>query len=78
MAKKTADHSKPDEPKPVSKLSAKIFEDIDGDMITDSAAQQIGERIMANFAISDLVDKLFQKYQQELQSQIIEAIIQRL
>ena len=62
----------------MSKLSAKIFEDIDGDMITDSVAQQIGERIMANFAISDLVDKLFKKYHQELQSQIIEAIIQRL
>ena len=78
MAKKTADNSKPDEPKTVSKLSAKILENIDVEMLTDSVAQQIGERIMANFAVSDLVDKLFQKYQQELQAQIIEAIIQRL
>ena len=78
MGKKTADNSKPDESKPMSKLATKILENIDADKLTDSVAQQIGEQIMANFAISDLVYKLFQTYQQELQAQITEAIIQRL
>ena len=69
--------NKPDEPK-MSRLTSKILENVDVDRLADSVAQQIGERIMTNFAISDLVDKLFQKYQQELQTQITEAIIQQL
>lgn len=78
MGKNPANISKPDEPKTMSKLTSKILENIDVDRLTDAVAQQIGERIMANFAINDLVDKLFQKYEQELQVQITEAIIQRL
>ena len=68
---------KSDEPK-MGKMVAKILENIDVDGLADSVAQQIGERIMSNFAIRDLVDKLFEKYQQELQTQITEAIIQQL
>ena len=62
----------------LSKLTGKILESIDIDRLVDSVAEQIGERIMSNFAISDLVDKLFQKYQEELQTQIAEAIVQQL
>ena len=66
-----------DEPK-MGKLVAKILENIDVDGLADSVAQQIGARIMSNFAICELVDKLFEKHQQELQTQITEAIIQQL
>ena len=62
----------------MSRLTSKILENFDVDRLADSVAQQIGERIMTNFAISDLLGKLFQKYQQELQTQITEAIIQQL
>ena len=77
MGKKPADSSKLDEPK-LGKLTTKILETLDIDKLTDSVAEQIGERIMSNFAISDLVDKLCQKYQQELHAQITAAIIQQL
>lgn len=76
MGKTTAD-SRPDEPK-LGKLTTKILETLDIDKLTDSVAEQIGERIMSNFAISDLVDKLCQNYQQELHAQITEAIIEQL
>ena len=76
MGKKTAD-SKPDEPK-MSKLTGKILEKLDIDKLADSVAEQIGERIMADFAINSLVDGLLQKYQHELQAQITEAIVERL
>ena len=78
MGKKTADSHKPDEPNTVGKLTSKILENLDIDKLADSVAEQIGERIIANFAMDALVDKIFQKYQLELQAQITEAIIQQL
>ena len=66
-----------DEPK-LGKLANKIMQNLDIDKLADSVADQISERIMANFATSDLVDRLFQKYQAELQASITEAIVQRL
>ena len=67
-----------DEPKLMGKLANQIMLNLDIDKLADSVAEQIGERIMANFATSDLVDKLFQKYHDELQASIMDAIIQRL
>ena len=67
-----------DQPKLMGKLANKIMLNLDIDKLADSVAEQIGERIMANFATSDLVDKLFQKYHDELQASIMDAIIQRL
>ena len=60
------------------KLATKILEHIDLDKLSESVAQQVGERILADFAISDLVDTLVQKYQHELQAQITQAIVDRL
>ena len=67
-----------DQSKLMGKLANKIMLNLDIDKLADSVAEQIGERIMANFATSDLVDKLFQKYHDELQASIMDAIIQRL
>ena len=67
-----------DQPKLMGKLANKIMLNLDIDKLADSVAEQIGERIMPNFATSDLVDKLFQKYHDELQASIMDAIIQRL
>ena len=50
-----------DQPKLIGKLANKIMLNPDIDKLADSVAEQIGERIMANFATSDLVDKLFPK-----------------
>lgn len=76
MGKKTAD-IKTDEPK-MSNLTSKILDKLDIDQLADSVAEQISERIMANFAISVLVDRLLQKYQHKLQAHITEAIVDRL
>ena len=81
MGKKSVDpesKSIAGEPKLMGKLANKIMHNLDIDKLADSVAEQIGERIIANFATSELVDKLFQKYQEELQANITEAIIQRL
>ena len=82
MGKKSVDPESKNiagEPKLMCKLAnTKIMQNLDIDKLADSVAEQIGERIMANFATSELVDKLFQKYQEEFQANITEAIIQRL
>ena len=68
-----------DQPKLRGKLANEIMLNLDiYKLAADSVAEQIGEIIMANFATSDLVDKLFQKYHDELQASIMDAIIQRL
>ena len=81
MGKKSVDpesKSIAGEPKLLGKLANKIMLNLAIDKPADSVVEQIGERIMANFATSNLVDKLFQKYYDELQARITEVIIQRL
>ena len=75
MAKKTPSA---DEPKLLGKLTSKIMHNLDIDKLAESMADQICERIVANFATSDLMDRLFQKYHEELQASITEAILERL
>ena len=48
-----------DQPKLMGKLANEIMLNLDIDKLADSVAEQIGERNMANFATSDLVDKIF-------------------
>ena len=50
-----------DEPKAMSKLTSRILEKVDIDKLADSVADQIGNRIMSEFAITTLVDRLLQK-----------------
>ena len=45
-----------DQPKLMGELANKIMLNLDIDKLADSVAEQIGERIMANFATDDLVD----------------------
>ena len=67
-----------DESKLVGKLTSKIMHNLDIEKLAESVADQISERILATFATSDLVDILLQKYQEEVQASITEAILERL
>ena len=79
MGKKTVDSSKPGEPEQTrGKLVNRIIQNIDIDNLVDSVADQLSEKIFAKFPLSDVEDKLFDKYQEELQASIMEAIIQQL
>ena len=59
-------------------FSNKIMQNLDIDKLADSVAGQLSERMMANIATSELVDRIFQKCHDELRTSITEAIIQRL
>ena len=67
-----------DESKLVGKLTSKIMHNLDIEKLAESVADQISERILATCATSDVVDILLQKYQEEVQASITEAILERL
>ena len=84
MGKETVEQRKnsADEPKLLGRLTGKLvscsLESLDILKLSDSVADQICERIASNFETTDLVDRLLDKYHEEIQAAITEAIIQRL
>ena len=80
MGKETAEQRKnsADEPNLLGRLTGKLVENLDIHKLSDSVADQISERIASNFKTSDLVDRLLEKYYDEIQAAMTEAIIQRL
>ena len=67
-----------DESKLLGKLTCKILETIDFQELSESVADQISEQIASKIQTCELVDRLLQKYQEEIQAAITEAIVQRL
>ena len=80
MGKETVEQLKhsADDPKLLGRLTRKLVENLDILKLSDSVADQLSERIASNFKTSDLVDRLLEKYHEEIQAAITEAIIQRL
>ena len=66
------------DPTLLGRLTRKLVENLDIHKLSDSVAEQISERIASNFKTSDLVDRLLEKYHEEIQAAITEAIIHRL
>ena len=54
-------------------LRGKILETIDFQQLSDSVVARIASKIQT----CDLVDRLLEKYQHEIQAAIIEALVQR-
>ena len=67
-----------DKPTLLGRLTDKLVDRLDINKLSDNVADQLGERIASNFKTSDLVDRLLEKYHEEIQAAITEAIIQRL
>ena len=67
-----------DDPKLLGRLTRKLVENPDIHKLSDSVADQLSERIASNFKTSDLVDRLLEKYHEEIQAAITEAIVHRL
>ena len=67
-----------DEPKLLGRLTCKILETIDFQELSESVAEQISEKVASKIQTCDLVDRLLQKYQEEIEAAITEAIVQRL
>ena len=67
-----------DEPNILGRLTGKILETIDFQQLSDSVADQLGERIASKIQTCDLVDRLLEKYQQEIPAAVVEALVQCL
>ena len=67
-----------DKPTLLGRLTDKLVDRLDIHKLSDSVADQLGEGIASNFKTSDLVDRLLEKYHEEFQAAITEAIIHRL
>ena len=67
-----------DEPKLLARLTGKVLENLDMHALSDSVADQISEKVASKIQTCDLVDRLLQKYQEEIEAAITEAIVQRL
>ena len=67
-----------DEPNLLGRLTGKILETIDFHELSDSVADQLGERIASKIQTCDLVDRLLEKYQLDIQAAVVEALVQRL
>ncbi len=80
MGKETVEQLKhsADDPKLLGRLTRKLVENLDILKLSDSVADQLGERIASNFKTSDLVDRLLEKYHEEIEAAITEAIVHRL
>ncbi len=63
-----------DETNILGRLTGKILETIDFQQLSDSVAARIASKIQT----CDLVDRLLEKYQHEIQAAIIEALVQQL
>ena len=70
--------SNADEPNLLGRLTGKILETIDFHELSDSVADQLGERIASKIQTCDLVDRLLEKYQLEFQAAVVETLVQRL
>ena len=80
MGKETVEQyeNSADESKLLGRSTCKILETTDFQELTESVAEQISEKVASKIQTCDLVDRLLQKYQEEIEAAITEAIVQRL